>query len=97
MPRKVAMAIPKTPARIAGTVRELQPLVVAIPQAVVGPPTLALEAINSSLLLNLSSFPTPRTTARCTANWTRTNAKIPGVVLMTFEMLPLAPTTVKKT
>lgn len=38
MPRKVAIKIPKMPARIPGTTKELHPLAVAIPHAVVGPP-----------------------------------------------------------
>lgn len=46
IPMKVAIEMPKMPARIPGTTKELQPLAVAIPQAVVGPPTLALEAIS---------------------------------------------------
>jgi len=97
IPRKVAMAIPKMPARIAGTVRDHHPLVVAIPQAVVGPPTFALEAIRSNFWSSPSSLPNPRIRARCTDNWMKANAKMPGVVLMTFEMLPVAPTTVKNT
>jgi len=97
IPRNVAMAIPKMPASIPGTIRELQPLAVAIPQAVVGPPTFALEAINSSFRSNPSSLPTPRITARWTAIWTKENAKMPGVVFITFAMLPFAPTTAKKT
>jgi hypothetical protein len=57
---KVAMAIPKMPARIPGTTREVHPLAVAMPQAVVGPPTLALDAMSSSLVWRPSRFPTPR-------------------------------------
>lgn len=34
---------------------------------------------------------------RWTATWIKANAKIPGAVLMTFHMLPFAPTTAKKT
>ncbi|CAA6669828.1 unnamed protein product [Spirodela intermedia] len=74
------MDIPKIPAKIAGTIRELHPLAVAIPQAVVGPPTLALEA-----------------NTRWTTNCTKANAKTPGVVFITFHMLPFAPTTAKNT
>jgi len=97
MPRKVAMAIPKIPARIPGTTMELHPLVVAIPQAVVGPPTLALDAISNDFRSKPSSFPNPRVRARWTAIWMRQNKNILGAVLMTFQMFPLAPTTVKKT
>lgn len=60
MLRNVAIEMPKMPARMPGTTRDLQPLAVAIPHAVVGPPTLALEAMSSSFLSNFSSFPTPR-------------------------------------
>lgn len=97
MPRKVAIAIPKMPARIPGTIKEVQPLAVAIPQAVVGPPTLAFDAIRSNFCSNPSSLPSPRIMARCTAIWTEANAKMPGVVLITFQILPFAPTTAKKT
>lgn len=97
IPRKVAMAIPKMPARIPGTTKELHPLAVAIPQAVVGPPTFALDAISSNLRSKRKSFPKPSITARWTAIWTRANKKILGAVLITFHMLPLAPTTVKNT
>lgn len=48
IPRKVAMATPKTPTRIPGTTKEPHPLAVAIPQAVVGPPMLALDAKSNS-------------------------------------------------
>ncbi|KAI9159686.1 hypothetical protein LWI28_000931 [Acer negundo] len=48
MPRKVAMAIPKMPARIVGTTREPQPLAVAMVHAVVGPPMLAFDARSNS-------------------------------------------------
>lgn len=97
MPRKVAIAIPNMPARIPGTTKELHPLAVAIPQAVVGPPTLAFDAISNSFRSKRNSFPSPRITARWTAIWTRANMKILGAVLMTFPMFPLAPTTVKNT
>jgi len=97
MPRKVAMAMPKIPARIPGTTMELHPLVVAIPQAVVGPPTLALDAISNNFRSNPSSFPNPRVTARWTAIWMRQNKNILGAVVMTFQMFPLAPTTAKNT
>lgn len=66
MPRKVAIAIPKMPARIAGTTKGLQPLAVAIPHAVVGPPILAFEARSKSFRSMLNSFPNPRITARWT-------------------------------
>ncbi|CAA7406800.1 unnamed protein product [Spirodela intermedia] len=91
------MDIPKIPAKIAGTIRELHPLAVAIPQAVVGPPTLALEANSRSFLSNPSNFPTPSMIARWTTNCTKANAKTPGVVFITFHMLPFAPTTAKNT
>ena len=43
----VATAYPNTPTRIAGTTNDLHPLALAIPAAVVGPPTFALLASNS--------------------------------------------------
>ena len=64
IPTKVAMAMPKMPARIPGTTKELHPLAVAIPQAVVGPPTFALDAKSSNLRSKRKSFPRPRITAR---------------------------------
>lgn len=97
IPRKVATAIPKIPTRIPGIIIELQPFVVAIPQAVVGPPTLALDAISNDLRSKRSSFPRPMVMTRWTAIWTRENMKILGAVLMTLHTFPLAPTTVKKT
>ena len=48
MPRKVAMAIPKMPARMPGTTIELHPIAVANPHAVVGPPTFAFDAKSKS-------------------------------------------------
>lgn len=40
------MAIPKMPARMPGTTNELPALAVAIPHAVLGPPTVAFDAIS---------------------------------------------------
>ena len=97
IPRKVAMAIPKMPTRIPGTIKEVQPFVVAIPQAVVGPPTFAFDAISSSFSSIPISFPAPRITSRCTVICTNANTNMPGVVLMTLLMLPLAPITAKNT
>lgn len=97
MPRNVAIAIPKIPARILGTTKVFHPLAVAIPQAVVGPPTLALDAKSSSFKSKRSNLPTPRITAKWTDTWIRANRKILGAVFMTFHMLPLVPTTVKNT
>lgn len=67
IPRKVATAIPKIPARIPGTINEVQPLAVAIPQAVVGPPTFAFEAISNNFFSKPRIFPIPKMMARCTA------------------------------
>lgn len=97
MPRKVAIAIPKMLARIAGTINEPHPLAVAIPHAVVGPPILAFDAKSNSFKSKRNSFPSPRITARWTVTWTRANTKMLGAVLMTFHMLPLAPTAAKNT
>lgn len=66
MPRKVAIEIPKMPARIPGTTKELHPLAVAIPHAVVGPPILAFDAKSNSFKSKRNSFPNPRITARWT-------------------------------
>lgn len=65
-PRNVAMEIPKMPARIPGTIREPHPFVVAIPQAVVGPPILAFDAMSNSFKSKRKSFPNPRIMARWT-------------------------------
>lgn len=62
--RNVAMDIPNMPARIPGTINVFQPFVVAIPQAVVGPPTFAFEASNNSFGSNPRIFPIPKMTAR---------------------------------
>lgn len=98
IPRKVAIAMPKIPARIPGTTKEIHPLAVAIPQAVVGPPTFAFDAISNSFSSSRSSFPTPSITARWTAIWINANRNILGAVLRTFDMLPpLAPMNVKNT
>lgn len=63
-PRKVAMEMPKIPARIEGTISEFHPFAVAIPPAVVGPPTFAFDANRSSFRSKRNSFPKPRITAR---------------------------------
>lgn len=97
MPRKVAIAIPKMPARIPGTINELHPFAVAIPHAVVGPPTLALDAKSNSFRSKRKSFPNPRMTTKWTAIWISANMKILGAVFITFHTLPLAPTTAKNT
>ena len=97
MPRKVAMAIPKMPARMPGTTIELHPFAVAIPHAVVGPPTFAFDAKSKSFKSKRKSFPNPSITARWTATCTKENIKILGAVIMTFRMLPLAPITTKNT
>ena len=59
IPRKVAMAMPKMPARMDGTRSVLQPLAVAIPPAVVGPPTFAFDARRISRISNFINFPIP--------------------------------------
>lgn len=64
MPRKVAMAIPNIPARIPGTTREFHPFAVAIPHAVVGPPTLAFDAMSNNFKSMRKSLPNPSMTAR---------------------------------
>ena len=97
MPRKVAMAIPKMPARMPGTTIELHPFAVAIPHAVVGPPIFAFDAKSKSFKSKRKSFPNPSITTRWTAICTRENIKILGAVIMTFRMLPLAPITTKNT
>ncbi|GER51033.1 protein kinase superfamily protein [Striga asiatica] len=97
MPRKVAIAIPKMPAKIPGTIKEVHPLEVAMPQAVVGPPTFAFDASSKSLSSKPNIFPSPSMIARWTPIWTRANKKILGAVVITFRMFPLAPTTAKNT
>lgn len=95
MPRNVAIEIPKMPAKMPGTTKEPQPLAVAIPQAVVGPPMLAFDAKSKSFKSKRNSFPNPRITARWTVTLIKANMKILGAVNMIFRMLPLAPTTAK--
>lgn len=97
IPTNVAMEIPNIPARILGATKEAHPFAVAIPQAVVGPPTLALDAKSNIFRFIPNSFPKPRITIRWTVTWTKANIKILGAVLMTCQILPLAPTTAKKT
>lgn len=63
-PRNVAMAIPKMPARMPGTMRDAHPFAVAIPHAVVGPPTLAFDAISNNFKSNRKILPSPRIIAR---------------------------------
>ncbi|CAA7411108.1 unnamed protein product [Spirodela intermedia] len=95
IPRNVAIDIPKIPTRTAGTTREPHPLAVAIPQAVVGPPTLAFEAKSNNFLSKPRSFPTPSIKDRCINNWIEAKARILGAVFTTFHTLPFAPMTVK--
>lgn len=64
IPRKVAMAMPKMPARIPGIIMEYHSFAVAIPQAVVGPPTLAFDAISNNFKSKRNSLPNPRITTR---------------------------------
>lgn len=66
MPRKVAMAYPKMPTRIPGTIKEPHPLAVAIPHAVVAPPMLAFDAKSNSFKSKRNSFPSPRIKTRWT-------------------------------
>ena len=56
-PIPVAMEYPKTPVSKAGSTRVFQFLLVAIAAAVVGPPTLALEARAISLKGKLRILP----------------------------------------
>lgn len=93
MPIKVAIEMPKMPARIPGMMRAFHPLAMAIPQAVVGPPILAMEAKSSSFSSKPNNLPLPRWTVICT----NANKKILDAVFMTFHKLPLAPITVKNT
>jgi hypothetical protein len=66
MPRKVAMEIPNIPARIPGKMREVHPFAVAIPHAVVGPPTLAFDAMSNNFKSKRKSLPNPSIKARWT-------------------------------
>ncbi|KAK9060875.1 hypothetical protein SSX86_018055 [Deinandra increscens subsp. villosa] len=101
MPKKYAMyvatEIPNIPTRIPGTTKEPQPLAVAIPDAVVGPPMLAFDATSSSFRSKFSSFPSPSITTRCTVTCINANIKMLGATLITFHTLPLAPNTAKNT
>mmetsp|Transcript_340 Transcript_340/g.2697 ORF Transcript_340/g.2697 Transcript_340/m.2697 type:complete len:215 (+) Transcript_340:887-1531(+) len=66
--RKVATAYPKVPTNIAGTNERRQPLDTAMATAVVGPPTLALEANNMSR----RSKPNKRPKRKQSIKWTPT-------------------------
>lgn len=69
MPWNVAKEIPYIPTRISGTIKELHPLAVAIPHAVVGPPTFWHLTLKVRALGQIpSSFPNPRVTT----SWTVT-------------------------
>lgn len=93
----VAIDIPNIPTRIPGTTKEPQPLAVAMPDAVVGPPILAFDAKSSSFRSKRSNFPSPSTTIRCTVTCIKANTKMLGATLITFQILPLAPNTAKNT
>uniref|UniRef100_A0A0A8ZTR3 Uncharacterized protein n=1 Tax=Arundo donax TaxID=35708 RepID=A0A0A8ZTR3_ARUDO len=97
MPRNVAVDMPKMPTRMPGTISELHPFAVAMAAAVVGPPTLALEAMSRDFLSSPTSLPTPSTTARWTVTYTSANANTLGTLVTASTTLPLAPTTVKNT
>lgn len=96
IPKNVAMAIPKMPTRIEGTSKVLHPLAVAIPPAVVGPPTLAFDASKISRISNLNNLPTPMIMPRWTAIWAKLKKNNAGAVLITLCTLPFAPTVAKK-
>ena len=93
----VATATPNMPTRIPGTTKDFQPLAVANPAAVVGPPTFALDAINNCFSSKPRNLPTPRMSKRWIAIWTKQNTNRYGAVSITLEMLAFAPTTTKNT
>lgn len=64
MPNNVAKETPNIPTRIPGTTKDPQPLAVAIPHAVVGPPMLAFDANSNSFRSTWKSFPNPRIISR---------------------------------
>lgn len=97
IPRNVAIEIPNIPTRIPGTTIDSHPLALAIPQAVVGPPILAFDAISNGFSSNWNSFPNPRSTIKWIVTWINANIKMLGAVWMTFHTLPPAPTTEKNT
>lgn len=85
------------PARIPGTTKDSQPFALAIPQAVVGPPILAFDAKSNSFNQAGTSFLIQEPPQDGWLLELVSNMKILGAVLMTFHMLPLAPTTTKNT
>ena len=93
----VATATPNMPTRIPGTTKDFQPLAVANPAAVVGPPTFALDAISNCFFSKPSNLPTPRMSKRWIAIWTKQKTNRYGAVSITLEMLAFAPTTTKNT
>ena len=79
--------------RMLGTTLLLHPFAAAMPAAVVGPPTLALEARRS--VRRGHRCPTNSSRPRCTNTCTRANMNSAGAELSTWLMLPLAPTAAK--
>ena len=61
---QVEIATPTMLSRILGPSRDLQPLKVATPAAVVIPPTFAFDATNNLLVSKPRNLPIPRTNIR---------------------------------
>mmetsp|Transcript_14421 Transcript_14421/g.45089 ORF Transcript_14421/g.45089 Transcript_14421/m.45089 type:complete len:235 (-) Transcript_14421:310-1014(-) len=94
----VAVAYPSTPTNMPGTRLDRQPLAAAKPAAVVGPPTLALDASSTSRFRRPSSLPSPSASNRCTAICTKQKANSAGALVSTAATLPAAaPMAAKNT
>lgn len=82
-----------TPISILGTMLLFHPFAAAIPAAVVGPPTLALDAKRSVRLGQ--RWPTHKIIPKCTNTCTKAKINNAGAERTTWLMLPLAPTDAK--
>jgi hypothetical protein len=92
----VAVAYPKIPIRSAGNTSRFQSLACAMAAAVVGPPTLALDARYSSRLgRRKSPFPRAINVAKWTPICMDENAKRAGACCRTRRIDPAAPDAAK--
>ena len=92
----VAVAYPKIPMSREGKINRVQSFACAIAAAVVGPPTLALDAKYNSLDGNLNMyFPIPTNVIKWTAICMMENKKRDGAFCNTNAMEPPNPETAK--
>mmetsp|Transcript_677 Transcript_677/g.2618 ORF Transcript_677/g.2618 Transcript_677/m.2618 type:complete len:230 (-) Transcript_677:810-1499(-) len=97
-PTNVPMAFPRFPTSIPGTTSSVQFFPAASAPAVAGPPTFALDATNSSFVVNRKSFlPTRNMPRRCTAYRKNRYANSAGCEKAFSSAPPAAPAVAKKT